>query len=43
MNAERLATISQEWLAQFEAALDVRAGGALASLFHPDSHWRDVP
>jgi len=42
MNAERLATIAEEWLAQFEAALEERADGALASLFHPDSHWRDV-
>jgi len=30
------------WLSQFEAALSAADGVALASLFHADSHWRDV-
>jgi cation diffusion facilitator CzcD-associated flavoprotein CzcO len=30
------------WLAQFEGALAKPGGGLLKTLFHPDSHWRDV-
>ena len=30
------------WLASFERALQVRDAGGIASLFHSDSHWRDV-
>jgi cation diffusion facilitator CzcD-associated flavoprotein CzcO len=37
-----LATIARQWLARFERALAQSDATALASLFHPDSHWRDV-
>ena len=30
------------WLTQFEAALAAPNDGALETLFHPDSYWRDV-
>jgi cation diffusion facilitator CzcD-associated flavoprotein CzcO len=30
------------WLTQFEAALATPDDGALETLFHPDSYWRDV-
>ena len=30
------------WLAQFESALAKPGDGRLKTLFHPDSHWRDV-
>jgi putative flavoprotein involved in K+ transport len=30
------------WLARFESALAKPGGGLLKTLFHPDSHWRDV-
>src|SRR6185436_10396531 len=30
------------WLAQFEDALKKSDHGVLKTLFHPDSHWRDV-
>ena len=39
---QSLATIANDWLATFEKAL---AGGddvLLKTLFHPESHWRDV-
>src|SRR5207237_437628 len=51
---ESLAAVADRWLGRFESALNgsaareaARQGGAgdaaeLASLFHPDSHWRDV-
>jgi thioredoxin reductase len=32
----------ENWLAQFEGALAKSDDGQLESLFHPDSHWRDV-
>lgn len=32
---------ADNWLAQFESAL-AKPGGELKTLFHPDSHWRDV-
>jgi cation diffusion facilitator CzcD-associated flavoprotein CzcO len=33
---------ADNWLAQFESALAKPGGGLLKTLFHPDSHWRDV-
>ena len=39
---ETLATIANHWLGQFERALAARDAVLLKSLFHPDSHWRDV-
>ena len=39
---ETLSTIADRWLAQFETALAQRDDVLLKSLFHPDSHWRDV-
>ncbi len=42
MEAQRLATIAADWLAQFDAALQMRDADALATLFLADSHWRDV-
>jgi thioredoxin reductase len=32
----------ENWLAQFESALAPPDDGLLKTLFHPDSHWRDV-
>ncbi|MGZ3585183.1 MAG: monooxygenase, partial [Ktedonobacterales bacterium] len=39
---ETIATIASRWLANFERALAESDRVLLASLFHPDSHWRDV-
>jgi thioredoxin reductase len=39
---ENLATVVENWLAQFEAALAQQDGGALKALFHADSYWRDA-
>jgi pyridine nucleotide-disulfide oxidoreductase len=39
---ESLATIANHWLAMFEKALAGRDDLLLKTLFHPDSHWRDV-
>ncbi len=39
---ESLATIANHWLAMFEKALAGRDDVLLKTLFHPDSHWRDV-
>src|SRR5713226_10730105 len=33
---------TENWLAQFEAALAEPGDGALETLFHSDSYWRDV-
>ncbi len=33
---------ASNWLTQFETALARPGGVALETLFHPDSHWRDV-
>ena len=33
---------AENWLAQFDRALASRDHGVLKTLFHPDSHWRDV-
>jgi cation diffusion facilitator CzcD-associated flavoprotein CzcO len=37
-----IATIAGNWLAQFEAALAAPGRTRLKTLFHADSHWRDV-
>ena len=37
-----LATIADQWLAKFESALAQPDDVLLETLFHPDSHWRDV-
>src|SRR4051794_24274083 len=39
---DSVATTVDRWLAQFEQALAERDDVLLASLFHADSHWRDV-
>src|SRR5262245_26812028 len=39
---EAIATIATNWLAQFEKALAERDDVLLKTLFHPESHWRDV-
>jgi putative flavoprotein involved in K+ transport len=39
---ETIATITDHWLAQFERALAEPDCVLLKTLFHPDSHWRDV-
>jgi hypothetical protein len=40
--ADTVATIAEKWLAQFERALAAPSRGRLETLFHADSHWRDV-
>jgi cation diffusion facilitator CzcD-associated flavoprotein CzcO len=37
-----IATDVESWLARFERALAKPGDGLLETLFHPDSHWRDV-
>src|SRR5215510_9811393 len=39
---ETIATIADRWLAQFERALAEPDDVLLRTLFHPDSHWRDL-
>jgi hypothetical protein len=39
---ETIATLTDHWLAQFEKALAEPDDVLVKSLFHPDSHWRDV-
>ena len=39
---ESIAAIANDWLAKFERALAEPDGVPLKTLFHPDSHWRDV-
>jgi hypothetical protein len=39
---ETIATIVDHWLEQFEKALAGRDDVLLKTLFHPNSHWRDV-
>src|SRR6185436_18953291 len=39
---ETLATIANHWLARFEHALASGDRALLESLFHSESHWRDV-
>jgi hypothetical protein len=40
--AHDLVTVANHWLARFEAALRSRDAARLQTLFHADSHWRDV-
>ena len=40
--ADTLVTVADHWLAQFEQALGAPDDAPLKSLFHPESHWRDV-
>jgi len=40
--ADTVATIAENWLAQFERALAAPSRARLETLFHADSHWRDV-
>jgi len=40
--ADTVATIAENWLAQFKDALAARSRSRLHALFHADSHWRDV-
>ena len=37
-----ISVAAESWLAQFEDALAKPDDGALKTLFHPDSYWRDV-
>src|SRR5580692_9503162 len=37
-----ISVAAENWLAQFEQALAKPGDGLLKTLFHPDSHWRDV-
>jgi putative flavoprotein involved in K+ transport len=39
---ESIATIAEDWLAQFEPALAGTGTAPLKDLFHAESHWRDV-
>jgi cation diffusion facilitator CzcD-associated flavoprotein CzcO len=39
---ENIAAAAENWLTQFEAALATPDNGALETLFHADSYWRDV-
>src|SRR3954471_10494736 len=39
---DTIATIADDWLAQFEWALAEPDDVLLKTLFHPDSHWRDA-
>src|SRR5262245_44583129 len=39
---ETTAAIAENWLAEFERALAEPDDISLRTLFHPDSHWRDV-
>jgi pyridine nucleotide-disulfide oxidoreductase len=41
-DAGTAATAVQHWLARFERALVESDDGLLRTLFHPQSHWRDV-
>ena len=40
--SDTLAAIANHWLARFEHALSAGDAAALAALFRPDGHWRDV-
>jgi cation diffusion facilitator CzcD-associated flavoprotein CzcO len=39
---DSVATTAESWLAQFERALAAPSRARLKTLFHADSHWRDV-
>jgi len=40
--AESNLTVTEHWLAQLERALSDRDDTLLRTMFHADSHWRDV-
>jgi Pyridine nucleotide-disulphide oxidoreductase len=40
--AESVATTAENWLARFDRALTRPDDALLATLFHPESYWRDV-
>jgi hypothetical protein len=40
--ARQIEAVADRWLGRFEAALRSRDAARLQSLFHADSHWRDV-
>ena len=40
--SDDISTTVENWLAQFETALNASDDGLLTSLFHPDSYWRDT-
>jgi cation diffusion facilitator CzcD-associated flavoprotein CzcO len=42
IGSETIATLVENWLAQFETGLSESDDALLESLFHGDSHWRDV-
>src|SRR5262245_13662883 len=42
VRTESIVTIADHWLAQFERALAEPDDVLLKTLFHPDSHWRDL-
>jgi cation diffusion facilitator CzcD-associated flavoprotein CzcO len=42
VRTETIATIVENWLAQFERALAQPRDALLRTLFHLDSHWRDL-
>src|ERR1700735_542831 len=37
-----VSTAAENWLVQFKNAVTKPDPGLLTTLFHPDSHWRDV-
>ena len=39
---DNISVAADNWLGQFEEALATPDDGALKTLFHPDSYWRDV-
>jgi thioredoxin reductase len=39
---DTVATIAENWLAQFDRALAAADGTRLDTMFHAESHWRDV-
>jgi putative flavoprotein involved in K+ transport len=41
-HAEAIVEMAESWLAQFERAIAGPDASLLASLFHSESHWRDV-
>jgi cation diffusion facilitator CzcD-associated flavoprotein CzcO len=40
--SDDISTTVENWLAQFETALNASDDNLLKSLFHPDSYWRDT-
>jgi cation diffusion facilitator CzcD-associated flavoprotein CzcO len=40
--AQESRRLAEDWLDAFETALNARDAAKIASLFHADSHWRDI-